>query len=130
MYDIGESLAVVNSTDITNYIIKDTYEVNSEPVYTSWEDANYVEHRVYVRDKVRGSFEVITFGTTPRTALVAFLDILNAATSNNVLTIGLYVENEGTFQALNCFYTVESTQHSVTDDGRYVDRAKISIEER
>lgn len=130
MYDIGESLAVVNSTDITDYIIKDTYEVNSEPVYTSWEDANYVEHRVYVRDKVRGSFEVITFGTTPRTALVAFLDILKAATSNNVLTIGLYVENEGTFQALNCFYTVESTQHSVTDDGRYVDRAKISIEER
>lgn len=130
MYDIGESLAVVNSTDITDYIIKDTYEVNSEPVYTSWEDANYVEHRVYVRDKVRGSFEVITFGTTPRTALVAFLNILKAATSNNVLTIGLYVENEGTFQALNCFYTVESTQHSVTDDGRYVDRAKISIEER
>ena len=130
MYDIGESLAVVNSTDITDYIIKDTYEVNSEPVYTSWEDANYVEHRVYVRDKVRGSFEVITFGTTPRTALVAFLDILKAATSNNVLTIGLYVENEGTFQAINCFYTVESTQHSATDDGRYVDRAKISIEER
>ena len=130
MYDIGESLAVVNSTDITNYIIKDTYEINSEPVYTSWEDANYVEHRVYVRDKVRGSFEVITFGTTPRTALVAFLNILKAATSNNVLTIGLYVENEGTFQALNCFYTVESTQHAVTDDGRYVDRAKISIEER
>ena len=130
MYDIGESLAVVNSTDITDYIIKDTYEMNSEPVYTSWEDANYVEHRVYVRDKVRGSFEVITFGTTPRTALVAFLNILKAATSNNVLTIGLYVENEGTFQALNCFYTVESTQHAVTDDGRYVDRAKISIEER
>ena len=130
MYDIGESLAVVNNTDITNYIIKDTYEMNSEPVYTSWEDANYVEHRVYVRNKVRGSFEVITFGTTPRTALVAFLDILKAATSNNVLTIGLYVENEGTFQALNCFYTVESTQHAVTEDGRYVDRAKISIEER
>lgn len=130
MYDIGESLAVVNSTDITNYIIKDTYEMNSEPVYTSWEDANYVEHRVYVRDKVRGSFEVITFGTTPRTALVAFLNILKAATSNNVLTIGLYVQNEGTFKALNCFYTVESTQHAVTDDGRYVDRAKISIEER
>lgn len=130
MYDIGESLAVVNSTDITDYIIKDTYEVNTEPVYTSWEDANYVEHRVYVRDKVRGSFEVITFGTTPRTALVAFLNILKAATSNNVLTIGLYVENEGTFQALNCFYTVESTQHAVTEDGKYVDRAKISIEER
>ena len=130
MYNIGETLAVVNSTNITDYIIKDTYEINSEPIYTSWEDANYVEHRIYVRDKVRGSFEVITFGTTPRTALVAFLDILKAATSNNVLTIGLYVENEGTFQALNCFYTVESTQHSVTDDGRYVDRAKISIEER
>jgi hypothetical protein len=130
MYDIGESLVVVNSTDITNYIIKDTYEVNSEPVYTSWEDGNYVEHRVYPRDKVRGSFEIITFGATPRTAFVAFLNILKAATTNHVLTIGLYVQNEGVFRALNCFYTVESTQHAVTDDGRYVDRAKISIEER
>lgn len=130
MYDIGETLAVVNNTDITNYIIKDTYEVNSEPVYTSWEDGNHVEHRVYPRDKVRGSFEIITFGTTPRTAFVAFLNILKAATTNHVLTIGLYVKNEGTFQALNCYYTVENTQHAVTDDGRYVDRAIISIEER
>lgn len=130
MYDINETLATVNNTDITNYIIKDTYEVNSEPVYTSWEDGNYVEHRVYPRDKVRGSFEIITFGTTPRTAFVDFLNILKAATTNHVLTIGLYVKNEGTFQALNCYYTVESTQHAVTDDGRYVDKAKISIEER
>lgn len=130
MYDIGETLAVVNNTDITNYIIKDSYEVNSEPIYTAWEDGNSVEHRVYIRDKVKGSFEIITFGTTPRTALVTFLNLLKSATVNNVLTIGLYVANQGAFQALNCYYTVESTQHAVTDDGRYVDRATISIEER
>lgn len=130
MYDLGETLAVVNSTNITDYIIKDTYEVNSEPIFTSWEDANYVEHRVYVRNKVRGQFEIITFGDTPRTALVDFLNILKAGTVNNVLTIGLYVQNQGTFQALNCFYTVESSQHDKTTDGRYVDRAIINIEER
>lgn len=130
MYDIGETLAVVNSTNITDYIIKDTYEINSEPIYTSWEDANFVEHRVYVRNKVKGSFEVITFGDAPRVALVDFLNILKAGTVNNVLTIGLYVQNQGTFEALNCFYTVESTQHAPTTDGRFVDRAVISIEER
>lgn len=130
MYDINETLATVNNTDITNYIIKDTYEVNSEPIYTAWEDGNSVEHRVYIRDKVKGSFEAVVFGSTPRTALVAFLNILKGGTTNNVLTIGLYVKNEGTFQALNCYYTVESTQHAVTDDGRYVDKVKISIEER
>lgn len=130
MYDIGETLAIVNGTDITDYIIKDTYEMNSEPVFTSWEDGNYVEHRVYVRDKVKGKFEIITFGETPRTALVDFLNILHGGAVNNVLTAGLYVQNEGTFQALSCFYSVESTQHAVTTDGRYVDRAVINIEER
>ena len=130
MYDIGETLAVVNNTNITDYIIKDTYEINSEPIYTSWEDANFVEHRVYVRNKIKGSFEVITFGDAPRVALVDFLNILKAGTVNNVLTIGLYVQNQGTFEALSCFYTVESTQHAPTTDGRFVDRAVISIEER
>lgn len=130
MYDYGETLAVVNSIDITDYIIKDTYEINTEPIYTSWDDANYVEHRVYVRDKVKGSFEFITFGDAPRVAFLDFLNILKAATTNNVLTIGLYVQNEGTFQAINCFYTIESTQHAPTTDGRYVDRAVIRIEER
>lgn len=127
---MSEILATVNGVDITKYIIKDSYNVNSEAMYTSWQDANYVEHRAYIRDRVSGSFEIIVFGDTPRTALVDFLDILKGATVNNVITIGLYVANEGTFQAINAYYSVEMTQHAETTEGKYVDRAMIRIEER
>lgn len=125
---MSEVLATVNGTDISKYIIKDTYKINTEPVFESWTDGNFREHRIYVRDRVKGSFDVIFFGDD-NTAYQDFLDLLAGATVNRMLTIGLFVLNDSHFGAFQVYYTIDAQQHAITTDGRMVNKMTINIEE-
>lgn len=123
-----ETLATIANTDITKYIIKDTYEVNSEPVFESWTDGNFHEHRIYIRDRVKGSFDVIFFDDD-NGAYQDFLDLLDSATTNRKLTIGLFVVNESKFDGFQVYYTLSQAQHAETTDGRMVNKMTMTIEE-
>lgn len=125
---MNEVLAVVASTDISKYIIKNTYDVNSAPIFESWTDGNFHEHRVYSRDRVKGSFDVIFFDDD-NGAYQDFLTLLNSATHNRLLTIGLLVVNQSRFDAFNVYYTITAAQHAETTDGRMVNKMTINLEE-
>lgn len=125
---MNEILATVGNTNITKYIIKNTYDVNAEPVFQSWTDGNYHDHRIYTRDKVKGSFDVIFFDDD-NGAYQDFLTLLDSATNNRVLTIGLFVVNQSRFDAFNVYYTITGAQHAETTDGRMVNKMTIKIEE-
>lgn len=123
-----ETLATVSNTNITKYIIKDTYKVNTEPVYESWTDGNFHEHRIYIRDRVKGSFDVIFFDED-NGAYQDFLDLLDSATDNRLLTMGLFVVNQSKFDGFNVYYTLSQSQHAVTTDGRMVNKMTMHVEE-
>lgn len=125
---MSEMLATVNGIDITKYIIKDTYDVNAEPVYESWTDGNFREHRIQIRDRVKGSFDVIFFDDD-NTAYQNFLTLLDSATDIDRLTIGLFVLNKSMFQAFEVYYKITAAQHAETSDGRIVNKMSIEIEE-
>ena len=119
-------LAVVNSTDITKYITKDTFQVNSEDVYESWQNANFVEKRIFVRKRVEGQFEIrCGKGLT----LAAFLSNWESAVTNGVVTMGVFVQNTNTFKAIEAFYSFEGQEHVELDNGAYYDRLIIKIKE-
>ena len=125
---MNEILATLNGTDITKYIIKDTYDVNTEPVFESWQDGNFKEHRVYIRDRVKGSFDVIFFDDD-NGAYQDFLDLLASVTVNRVTTIGLYVLNTSHTGLFEVYYTIKAIQHAETTDGRMVNKMTIDLEE-
>lgn len=125
---MNEILATVGNTNITKYIIKDTYEVNAEPVFQSWTDGNYREHRIYTRDRVKGSFDVIFFDED-NGAYQDFLDLLDSATTNRLLTMGLFVVNQSKFDGFQVYFTLSQAQHAETTDGRMVNKMTLSIEE-
>lgn len=125
---MSEILATINGTDITRHIVKDTYEVNTEPEFESWTDGNFREHRIYVRDRVRGSFDVCFLGED-NTVYQDFLDLLETATTNRRLTIGLFVLNESAFGSYQVYYTLTSAQHAETTDGRMVNKMTFTLEE-
>ena len=77
---------VVNNVDLTPYVVDGTYKVDSSDTYESWQDGNMREHRIVVRSKVSGSFQI---GCRGEMTLSAFLENWNAATNNKVVTIGL-----------------------------------------
>lgn len=125
---MNEILATIANTNITKYIIKSTYEVDTEPVYESWQDGNFREHRIYVRDRVKGKFDVIFFDED-NTAYQDFLTLLANGTSNHLTTMGIYVENSSSFEAIQAYVHITSSQHAETDDGRMVNKMTLNIEE-
>ena len=125
---MSEILATVGDTDITKYIIKDTYSMNAEPVYESWTDGNFHEHRIRIRERVKGSFDVIFFDDD-NGAYQNFLALLEENTTNTLLTCGFYVENTSSFEAFEMYYQIKAKQHARTIDDIMVNKMTIEFEE-
>ena len=45
--------------DFTDQIKMGTYDVVNSPIEETWDDANYTTHKILVRDKIKGSMEMI-----------------------------------------------------------------------
>lgn len=48
----------IQSTDYSDKVLMDTYNVNRIDVYTEWEDANGTIHRDIYRHKIQGEFDM------------------------------------------------------------------------
>ena len=125
-----QTQVVVNNTDITPYIVEGSYNVNSEDSYESWKDANMVEHRVVIAEKVSGSFQVVCSNRSNSITLANFLTLWNGAVQNKVVTIGCRVLNTNKFEALNCYFKITNTKHDLAADGSFIDVLEIEITER
>ena len=125
---MNEILATIGAVDITKYIIKDTYKVATEPTFESWLDGNFHEHRIYVRDRMKGSFDLIFFDED-NGAYQNFLSLLNANTTNRLLSIGLFVLDKSQFEAFQVYYSISPVQYAETTDGRRVNKITFNVEE-
>lgn len=122
-------LVSVNGVDITKYISPKSYKMNAEKVYESWLDGNYVEHRIYTREKVSGSFQIALFGLDNMDTQ-AFIDLWNGAVDNEVVTILVFVQNTNKMEALNAYYEFDGKAHREMINGNYCDILTVSIQER
>ena len=122
-------LAMVNNTDITEYINKKTYKMNAEKPYISWEDGNFREHRVYPRSKVEGSFEVALYGKN-NMLTQNFLDLWNGAVDNELVTMGVFVQNTNKFEMIEAYFEIDGKTHREMINGNYCDILTIKITER
>lgn len=119
---------VINNKDFTDYIVPDSYDINSEDVFESWKDGNMREHRIIVTKKVGGSLQIrCSEDTLP---LGDFLADVDAATDNGVLMVGLYVPNLDSFKALECYYSIETDQHIKSIGGKLYDVLTVNLTER
>lgn len=121
-------LAIVNETDITEYINPKTYKMNAEKTYESWLDGNYKEHRIYTRSKVKGSFEIALYGQN-NMHTQDFLELWNGAVNNEVVTIMLYVQNLDQNSAIQAYFEFDGTFHREMINGEYCDVLTVNIEE-
>jgi len=121
------TLATVNGTDITKYITKDSYKVNSEPVYESWQNANFVTQHIFVRSRIKGQFEVRCGNGL---SLSTFIGLFDPTTHPIKTTMGLFVQNENRLaSSVNVFYSIEGQEHVELQNGIYYDRLIVKIEE-
>ena len=122
-------LVSINGKDITKHISEKSYKMNSEPIYESWLDGNYKEHRIYTRTRVKGSFTICLYGSDG-VGTAEFLENWNKAVSNNVATMAVFVQNENKMEAINAYFTFEGTFHREMLNGDYCDKLNVTIYER
>lgn len=48
----------IGARDYSNRVIAGSYQINTEPVYKSWQDQNGIEHREPIRYRTKGSFDM------------------------------------------------------------------------
>ena len=121
---------VVNSTDITNYIVEGSYKMDSSASYESWKDGNLVEHRIIVTHKIKGKFQVVCSNRANSITLADFLALWNSAVANGVVTLAVYVLDTNQFEALEAYYDIENVKHDRAGDGSFIDVLEITITER
>ena len=119
---------VIGGSDYTNFIVKDSYQVNANDVYESWKDGNMLEHRIIIASKVKGKFKIKC--NPSELPLSDFLNAWNAQVSNGVITLGLYVTNKDSFEQLECYFDIQSSQHIKSLGGTFFDVLEVEVTER
>lgn len=122
-------LVIVNGTDITQHIDWESYSLEPEELYESWRDGNYVEHRVYTRSHMVGSFRVWLCGINGMD-LDAFLTLWKAATVNHITTLAVYDNTTNSMKAINAYCEIKPDDHKQMMNGKFWDVLTIEVTER
>lgn len=124
-------LVVIGNTDITPYIDWQSYKMDRKPAYESWKDGNYIEHRIYVRTRLEGSFRVWLAGINGMDT-EAFINLIESATANHVTTMGVYdpVSGSTTVKAIEAYVDITPGKHREMMNGDYFDILTVKVSEK
>ena len=121
---------VIGSTNIKNYIVAGTYKMDSSDSFESWQDGNFVQHRVIVTSKVNGSFDVACCNKTGSITLADFTAIFTNAEDEGVIIASVFVTNKGIQNTIEAYYKMTTKEHTLLADGTFLDVVTVSIEEK
>ena len=122
-------LIKINTTDISDYIVKDTYAVSKVPIYKVYEDANGVSHRRYIRDKMKGKVQLFFPTLADYSTFKTLLDT-NRSSTNYSVACTLYDNISGNSYTVNAFFDYTPTLKMTASLTEYLDKIDVTIEER
>lgn len=119
----------VGTTSYSNNVVIGTYDINKVPVYDEWVDADGKIHRLKIRDKIQGSFDIF-FRTA--TAYSGFKTVVDGQTSSSNLSVSVTVSVNNTnadsvISAYLDFAPVRDVDGTRSD---YYKVMKVTLEER
>lgn len=120
--------AIIGSTDISNLIVDESYKMDNESQYESWEDGNYVEHRSGRRNKLKGSFDVCLCEKTGMTLSQLNTLIEGLTHPNGTVTSAFYVTNTGSVKAVNAFIHLKNSECILTNVG-FINVVTVEVQE-
>lgn len=121
-------LASINGTDITQYILSDSYNINQKNEYNEWTDANRVNHRDIIRTRISGEFE-LQFKIGDETPYNNFVTLLKDNTASGVLPITVFVNNINESKTINAFYEYLPVLVKNVRSNKTYKSFKLSLEE-
>ena len=122
-------LMKINTTDISDNIVRDTYAVSREPVYKTYEDANGVAHRRLIRHKIKGKLQLFFPNLTDYATFKTLLENNRSATDYSVACT-VYDNISGSYYTVNAFIDYSPTLKRSASMVEYLDKIDVTIEER
>lgn len=122
-------LLKINTTDVSNNIIKDSYAVNRESVYKEYEDANGAIHRRHIRYKIKGKFKMYFPTLTTYSTFKTLIDTNKSAT-NYTVPCTVYDNLSGTAYTINAFIDYKPTLARNGGVTEHLDKFDVTIEEQ
>lgn len=95
----------IGSTDLSPAADIQSYEMNSADVYETWTDANWLDHRVIVRQRISGKVKLGYSSGADFTALQTLLAAARQADGS--YTVTAYVQNTGAMATFACYIDTE-----------------------
>lgn len=113
--------------DFTKYITVPSYAINSQSSYEEWQDGNGVTHRVHIRDRISGSFEMYFDNLDD---YYEFLDYVNESRQDEGYnSVSLYVNNYHEVAEADVYIKVEPANFEPKINEQH-DTVSVEIEER
>lgn len=119
----------IGNTDYTNYIIDGTYDVNSEEINDTYTDASEVNHFIHLRNRVKGSLEMVFATQTEYSALVTAIASAKSQNTNS-WTVTVTPNNTLTQANIDCRLTFAPKRELTAAGTDIIRRMTINIEER
>lgn len=123
-----QGVVIVDGNDLSNYIVEGSYKMDSEDIYESWKDANYVTHRIIIAHKISGTFDMVV-NPKNEVTVADIYDIFNDASDDGVIIAGVYVSNTGATEAIECYWSITNKEHELKADGTFIDILTVKLEE-
>lgn len=122
-------LIKINTTDISDYIVRDTYAISRVPIYKTYEDANGVIHRRLIRHKMKGKVQLFFPDLTTYTTFKTLLED-NRSSTNYSVACSLYDNSSGNYYTVDAFIDYSPTLKRSASLVEYLDKIDVTIEER
>lgn len=118
----------IGSTDLTDYVDIQNYDINREDEYESWTDANGYEHREVIRKRVSGS---IALGFKTAASFASFNALMTSARqTGGYYAVTLYVNNTGATVTTNAFLDLSSEAKWDLTNSREWHVQTVTVKER
>lgn len=118
----------IGTEDIVAFLQDASYKMDADEEYYSWKDGNEVEHRDFTGAKVHGSFVVICDDNSDL-SFEDLLEYIDEATSDNTVSLNLYITNQGIVKTINAFLTLKTSRFMERSDGSMVQLITVKVDE-
>lgn len=119
----------IGNNDYTSHIVNASYKVNSEEINETYDDCNEITHYIYLRSKVKGSFDMAFSTQAEYSAFVtAFLAAKNSST--NSWSVIVTPNNTLTQTTIDARVTFQPARELTVSRSDIIRQMTVNIEER
>lgn len=119
----------IGTTDLTGNVVQNTWEVNQQPVYKEYQDANQETHRRFLRNKISGTFQMVFADIDDYNSFKALVEDRRSA-SNYTVPCTVYDNMTGTQVTINAFLDYKLTAMQTIGLHEYMEPFEVEIEEQ